>query len=134
MPGETNLQQLLKNASPLLNEGEFVFCAVLEGTAIDLQSAIAIFREKEAVTLVVPRAFADELGLQYEGIFSWITLQVHSSLDAVGLMATFSTALARAGISCNVMAAYYHDHIFVPQHQAQKAMHVLQHLKADDLL
>ena len=134
MAGETNLQQLIKNASPFLNEGEFVFCAILEGTVIDLQNAVAIFREKEAVTLVVPKAFADELELQYEGIFSWITLQVHSSLEAIGLTATFSTALARAEISCNVMAAYYHDHIFVPQKEAERAMHVLQNLHADDSL
>ena len=134
MPGEKNLKQLLKNASPFLNEGEFVFCAIMEGTAIDLQNAVAIFREKEAVTVVVPRAFADELSLQYESIFSWITLRVHSSLEAVGLTAVFSTALARAGISCNVIAAYYHDHIFVPQGDTERAMHVLQHLNADDLL
>ena len=134
MAGETNLRHLIKNASPFLHEGEFVFCAILEGTVIDLQNAVAIFREKEAVTLVVPKAFAVDLKLQYEGIFSWVTLQVHSSLEAVGLTAVFSTALARAGISCNVMAAYYHDHIFVPQQDAERAMHVLQHLNADDLL
>src|ERR671912_1196614 len=98
MAGETNLQQLIKNASPFLNEGEFVFCAILEGTVIDWQNAVAVFREKEAVTLVVRRSFADELNLQYESIFSWITLGVHSSLEAVGLTAVFSTALARAGI------------------------------------
>ena len=134
MAGETNLQQLIKNASPFLNEGEFVFCAILEGTVIDWQNAVAVFREKEAVTLVVRRSFADELNLQYESIFSWITLQVHSSLEAVGLTAAFSTALAHAGISCNVIAAYYHDHIFVPQQEAERAMHVLQHLNAGDLL
>jgi hypothetical protein len=68
------------------------------------------------------------LGLAYTQIFAWITLTVHSSLEAVGLTAAFSRALTEAGISCNVVAAYYHDHIFVPTRDAGQAMQVLKNL------
>ena len=128
MPGETNLQQLLEKASPHLNEGEFVFCTLSPGLEVDWQKAVGIFREKEGVTMIISRELADELNQHYETVFSWITLEVHSSLEAVGLTAAFSAALAAAGISCNVIAAYYHDHIFVPQRDASKAMQVLSTL------
>jgi uncharacterized protein len=65
------------------------------------------------------------LQLSYSFVAAWITLTVHSSLEAVGLTATFSKALAENNISCNVVAAYYHDHIFVDAKDAAKAMKIL---------
>ena len=70
------------------------------------------------------------MGMDYSFVASWITLTVHSSLEAVGLTAAFSNALAGAGISCNVIAAYHHDHIFVPVHSTEKAMAALQSLSS----
>ena len=70
-------------------------------------------REAEGYTVVLNRQVADSLALDYNFVASWITLTVHSALDAVGLTAAFSNALAQNGISCNVVAGYYHDHIFV---------------------
>lgn len=56
---------------------------------------------------------------------SWITLSVHSSLEAIGLTAAFSNALSEHEISCNVVAAYYHDHIFIDKKDTVKAMEIL---------
>jgi len=59
---------------------------------------------------------------------AWITLEVHSDLQAIGFTAAFATALGQAGISCNVMAGACHDHVFVPVEAAQAALAVLQGL------
>jgi len=128
MAGETVLATLLRQMKPLLNKGEYVFCCVDVPDEKYGQKAIAMFREKEGVTFILDKAVADGLGLSYEFVFAWITLTVHSSLEAVGLSAAFSNALSGAGISCNILAAFYHDHIFVSQKDADKAMKILQSL------
>jgi hypothetical protein len=128
MTGETDLSILIKNMTPELNPGAYVFCVVDEINPLDHTSAIGWFREKEGITLILPRQQADALGLQYSFIASWITLKVHSSLAAKGLTAAFSSALTKADVSCNVLAAYHHDHIFVPVDDAEKAMKALRHL------
>lgn len=110
---------------PQLHNGEFVFCTVEPGYPINTALIICCFKEAEGVTLVLPRHIADEQQLAYTGTFAWITLQVHSALNAVGFTAAFSAALGNAGISCNVVAAWYHDHVFVPYTQAGEAMNVL---------
>lgn len=126
LSGEKSLATLLQQMEPELNKGEYVFCTLQEESAKNIDQVLFSFKEKEGLTLVLPRQVADAAGLAYSFVFSWITLQVHSSLEAVGLTAAFSTALAKAGISCNVVAAYYHDHIFVPAKDTAKAMQVLK--------
>ena len=128
MPGETDLTVLLKNMKPVLHEGEFVFCSVTNINEIDFNRVIGTFAEKEGTTIVLSRANADKLHLTYSFVCSWITLTVNSSLEAIGLTAAFSTALSKAGISCNVIAGYYHDHIFVHRRDAGIAMKVLKSL------
>jgi hypothetical protein len=128
MSGETNISSLLKNMTPKLNEGEYVFCIVKSLSDIDLSEVIGLFREEEGITVILKKEIADRLNLNYTYIAAWITLTIHSSLEAVGLTATFSSALAKHLISCNVVAAYYHDHIFVAQKDAEKAMQVLKEL------
>ncbi|WP_367187102.1 ACT domain-containing protein [Mucilaginibacter sp.] len=78
--------------------------------------------------MIVNKELADKLNLGYFYIAAWIILTIHSSLEAVGLTAAFSNALAKEGISCNVVAAFYHDHIFVAKRDAKKAMSVLKAL------
>ncbi len=128
MAGETDLAQLIKRMTPSLNKGDYVFATVKDISKINRNATICEFKEEEGVTLVIEKRKADELQLDYEYIAAWITLKIHSSLDAAGLTALFSTALAKNNISCNVIAGYYHDHIFVVKEDAQKAIQVLTDL------
>tara|TARA_R110000868_G_scaffold15443_7_gene70411 strand:- start:294 stop:686 length:393 start_codon:yes stop_codon:yes gene_type:complete len=125
MAGEKNLETLLKSMKPQHNIGEYVFCITDDIKKISLEEIILIFKEQEGTTVIIKKELADRLKLDYSFIASWITLTVHSSLEAVGLTATFSSALAQDGISCNVVAAFYHDHIFVDQKDINKAMEIL---------
>jgi len=128
MKGETDLTVLLRNMNAELNEGEYVFCMVPESHKLKPEEMIGYFREQEGVTIILPKASADHLKLSYDFVASWITLKVHSSLSAVGLTAACSNALALQQIPCNMVAAYFHDHIFVPVTHAQKALTCLSDL------
>jgi hypothetical protein len=126
MPGESDLNIILKTLKPFLHDGEYVFCQVPDHYHIDLNDIISYFKEGEGVTIILSKITADRFKLPYSFVSAWITLTVHSSLESVGLTAAFSNALATAGISCNVIAAYFHDHIFVDIKDARQAMKVLE--------
>ena len=128
MTAEKDLDKLLKTMKPKHNFGDYVFSVVDNLENIDLKNIVLIFKETEGNTIIIEKDLADSLNLQYSFIAAWITLTVHSSLEAVGLTAAFSSALARAGISCNVVAGYYHDHIFVDKKDITKAMEILNKL------
>ena len=125
MSGEKNLEILLRKMKPKLNSGEFVFCEVESLEKINLNEILMIFKEVESKTIIIQKEIADKLNLKYFFISSWITLTIHSALEAVGLTAAFSKALSENEISCNVVAAFYHDHIFVNKKDAEKAMEIL---------
>ncbi|GHA54926.1 ACT domain-containing protein [Pontibacter akesuensis] len=131
MAGETNLAALLRTMAPELNSGDFVFCTVPDLASIAKADIICLLREKEGATLILEKDRADALGLSYSFVAAWITLKVHSALEAVGLTAAFSKALAENSISCNVVAGYYHDHLFVAKEDATKAINVLQRLSLE---
>ncbi|PMO67048.1 transporter [Vibrio breoganii] len=126
MSGIKELDQLLKSMKPHLVDGEFVFCTV-EGKLSDYVELdpVGTFIEPEGLTLVLERSVAEQHQLSFDGAFRMITLTVHSSLEAVGLTAAVSTKLAEKGISANVIAAYYHDHIFVQAAKAELALQAL---------
>lgn len=135
MTGEKDLRKLLASMSPTMIEGEFVFCSFENaryGDHSDL-APIAAITESEGLTLVIPKSKADEHRVSYETVFKGITLRVHSSLEAVGLTATFSKKLTEHGISANVIAGYFHDHIFVHEDHAEKAIAALDELIPQDI-
>ena len=88
----------------------------------------AVLVEDEGVTVVCDREIAEGRGWAYEGEFDWLTLDVHSSLDAVGLTAAVAGALSDADIPCNVLAGYFHDHLLVPIARADDAARCLSGL------
>ncbi|HEX6871975.1 MAG TPA: ACT domain-containing protein [Micromonosporaceae bacterium] len=124
-----DLDQLLAQLRPALTPGQFVFTTVT-GPVPAAVRPVMTFTEGEGLSLIAAKAQADAAGLRYVVVTSWITLTVHSALDAVGLTATVSKVLADAGIACNVVAATYHDHIFVPEADAEAAMRLLTALSA----
>lgn len=133
MTAITDLDILLKSMSPELIEGDYVFCTVGGGLADYVQlNPISTFREKEGLTLVLKEEVATKAQLDFDGVFSLITLSVHSSLEAVGLTAAFATKLGSYGISANVVAGYYHDHIFVQKDKAEAAMSALREFSEVD--
>jgi len=130
MSGETNLEKLLASMAPELMDGEYVFCTFPNARYGDYQDLepVAAINESEGLTLLIPKSKADEKNFAYETAFKGISLSVHSSLDAVGLTAAFSSKLAVHGISANVFAGYYHDHIFVQSELAQSAIEALNEI------
>ncbi|HEV8507445.1 MAG TPA: ACT domain-containing protein [Chitinophagaceae bacterium] len=131
MQGETELRALLENMKAILNEGDYVFCTTKDVKEVDFNNVIMAFKEHEGTTIILKQEEADRLHLKYSFIVAWITLTVHSSLEAIGLTAAFSKALTEDNISCNVVAGYFHDHIFVDKKDAQKAIAVLNRLSTD---
>ena len=124
-----DLSQLLRSMQPALNPGVYVFASLPPGTDVGEFEPIATFRETEGVTLVVEEQRAQRAGIPVLFRASWLTLTVHSDLQAVGRTAAVAGALTRANISCNVIAAAFHDHIFVPVADGERALCVLQALQ-----
>ena len=126
MAGILELNTLLKSMNPELKQGEYIFCSLAGnlGDYIHL-NPLASYIEDEGITLILNADTADKAGITYEGKYNLITLNVHSSLEAVGLTAAVSTKLTEHNISANVVAAFYHDHIFVQTDKAQAALSAL---------
>ncbi|WP_380284889.1 ACT domain-containing protein [Kitasatospora purpeofusca] len=129
MAGERDLATLLRDLRPTLNPGRYVYCTLPTKVPAGLRP-VATVAEPEGVTVVVAQEEADALGLRYTYVAAWITLRVHSALEAVGLTAAVATRLAEDGISCNLMAGYHHDHLFVAADDADRAVRALEDLSA----
>lgn len=126
MRGESDLGNLLAGMSPVVKPGRFVFATVAHDSTAP--QGLASVVEPEGRSVVLSQQDADRLGLEYDFVAGWITLQVHSALSAIGLTATLSSALAAAGISSNVVAGHYHDHLLVPYERRDEAVNVLRGL------
>lgn len=130
MPGGRDLTSLIADLRPLLRAGAYVFCTIPDGAYGDHAglSPFAAIAEPEGLTLLLERERADQAGLEYHGVFALLTLQVHSSLEAVGLTAAVAARLTELGISANVLAGYFHDHVLVPLERAEEAVAALRTL------
>ncbi|WP_256096805.1 ACT domain-containing protein [Pseudoalteromonas luteoviolacea] len=95
MTGETNLAVLIASMEPELLAETYVYAVVDESKfeSLPINAITGFFREREGITVIVQQQHANTLGLAYEGEYRCITLNVHSSLQAVGLTAAFSNAL-----------------------------------------
>lgn len=131
MNGILGLEELLMNINPVLSDKQFIF-AVFKNKNMDEITALnplAVFKEDEGTTVVVEKETADENKILYKSTFRKITLQVFSSLEAIGLTASVSKALSDKNIPANIVAAYYHDHIFVPAVRADEALAIIKSLR-----
>jgi uncharacterized protein len=127
MTGETDVTTLIRSMQPELRAENFVFLTLPIGCAVPPHLApIMVFREKEGSTLIVEEAEARRTGFWGTFRCRMITLNVHSSLHAVGFLAAITGRLATAGIAVNAVSAYYHDHLFVPADHADEAYRILQ--------
>ncbi|MBC3882875.1 ACT domain-containing protein [Undibacterium sp. LX40W] len=126
----SNLSQLLRSMQAVLEDGVYVYVSVPHNVDTRSLPHLGLFREHEGITLILPEAIAVAHGFEVLFRCAWISLSVHSDLEAVGFTAAFSSALGAQGISCNVIAAAYHDHVFVPYDKAEQALACLQALSA----
>ncbi len=128
------LAVLLANMEPKLSEGEMVFCSFPGGRIEEklFLSPIASYAEEEGISLIIRKAVAEQHGIAFETTFRVLSLTVHSSLESVGLTAAVAGRLAQHGISANVVAAYHHDHIFVPARDAERALAILRTLQDEE--
>ena len=126
---ESDLKTMLRTMNPRLEDGRFVFVALGQDPASELDLHATVL-EPEGLSAVITQADADRHGLEYDFVAAWITLRVESALSAVGLTAEVSRCLAEAGISCNVIAGLRHDHLLVPEGEAREAMSTLEALAA----
>lgn len=132
MTGQTDLDILLSTMQPVLHPGIFVFVTMPLSAALpEGLEPLMTFREKKGRTCIVDEEGARNKGL--EGTFRcrMITLNVHSSLDAVGFLAVITTRLAAAGMGANPVSGFYHDHLFVPADRAEEALRVLTRMVAE---
>jgi hypothetical protein len=125
----SDLTELLRTLRPVLNDGNYVFAVLPHDADSGALEPLATFRENEGVTVVVAEERAQLAGLRVLFRAAWITLTVHSDLQAVGLTAAVAGALTRANISCNIIAAAHHDHVFVPAESAPAAIEALRALQ-----
>ena len=131
MSGETNLNELLRTLSAKLIDGVYVFATVPDGAVPENLTPRMMFREEEGTTLVLLQPEAEASGLDFEFPCRMITLDIHSSLEAVGFIARIATELAKHDMGVNPVSGFFHDHLFVPYGREQDAMKILQQMAKD---
>lgn len=119
---------MIAGMTPVLTQGAWVYCCEPDRAKAAARSgdAFAVIAEAEGVTLILPAAVAATQGYDTGLVMARITLNVFSDLAGIGLTAAVAQALTDAGISCNMVAGFHHDHVFVPKADADRALTVLQ--------
>lgn len=131
MTGVRDLHDLCRQMTPSIADGVFVYCTLSDFRLPQGVEPICTFRETEGLTAIVSKSQADTAGMPYVFPCRLITLAVHSSLDAVGFLACITDRLASAGIACNAVAAFHHDHLFVPEARAEETLQLLRSLASE---
>jgi hypothetical protein len=131
MSGEINLQKLLASMTPRLHPEVYVFTTLPPGAPLP-KGLVPVMRfiEREGTTLILAESHAKAAGFLGTFRCRMITLDIHSSLEAVGFLAAITTRLAAAGMGVNPVSAFYHDHLFVPAERAEEALAILHKLAA----
>jgi hypothetical protein len=132
-PGGCDLRTLLSSLTTTLHPDTFVFVTMPDevtgiGALPPSLDARMAFQESEGLTIVTTRASADSHGLQYSFPSRMITLNVHSSLEAVGFIARVASQLAERGIGANPVSGFFHDHLFVAEGREEEAVAALKNL------
>ncbi len=133
MSGETDLRTLLDSMRPELAPAHYVFATLPPNETLPTNlDSVMRFREREGTTLILEEHVAHEHGIAFTFRSRMITLDIHSSLDAVGFLAFISARLAAAGLAVNPVSGYFHDHLFVPADRAEEAMAILNQIAAEN--
>jgi len=126
--GETDLGRLLASMRPTLSDETYVFATMETPPAALIDAAIMTFKEAEGVTLILPQDVANAQRIRAVFPCRMITLNVHSSLDAVGFLARIAARLTEMGVGLNPVAGFHHDHLFIPDDRAAEALEALDAL------
>lgn len=126
MNAQVKIDQLLQRMTPILNREQLVMCQLEEAQLQTLlRECLCVFREREGICALLPKAVAERESLADEGGYRQITLQYSACLQVPGLSATIVRELADTGIQANVVSARHHEHLLVSEHDAAQAMQVL---------
>lgn len=128
MVGETNLTVLLSSMTATLVDGIYVFMTLKDQPLPKNIKPRMMFEEAEGTTYIIRKEEAEDATLDFEFPSRMITLEIHSSLDAVGFIARVATELAKAEMGVNPVSGYFHDHLFVPDGRQKEALQILEQL------
>ena len=129
MAGITDLKKVLSTLIVVCDDIKYGFASVPKDTGLDTSKVLATFQEDGRLAIIAPQEYLKVKGIKYEGPYAKLTIDAHTSLELVGLTAVLASKLAEHGISANVVAAFYHDHIFVQYELRKKAITLLEELK-----
>lgn len=130
MSGIIDLQKTLQSIKVVCDDVRYGFASIEDESLIDRDLVLATFHENNQLAIIAPQQYLADQKIECEGPYAKLTIDVHTSLELVGLTAVMATKLADHGISANVVAAFYHDHVFVQYDLREKARELLENLKS----